>query len=298
MRVSSAQTAALMVQCLQSNYAEYSEVAEQMSTGLRVNSPSDDAVSYTRLQSLSSQQAKITQYQENIETAESMLSASETQFSSMSDVMSELRQLAVQAGNGTYDSDDLASIAEEMQSLLDTMVDLANATDSDGTYLFSGSNSDDAAISVDSSGNYTYQGDDYQLSVVVSEGVTVAASENLSDIFFSGGGNFFNDMSDLISGLSSSDDVSTLVSDMLTSIDDTATDLNTAISSIGARSNELDALNSAHAETLLYSESLSSEIGDMDYSEAAVRSEELLTTIEATQSVISKVLGLSLFDEI
>ena len=298
MRVSSAQTAALMVQCLQSNYAEYSEVAEQMSTGLRINSPSDDAVSYTRLQSLSSQQAKITQYQENIETAESMLSASETQFSSMSDVMSELRQLAVQAGNGTYDSDDLASIAEEMQSLLDTMVDLANATDSDGTYLFSGSNSDDAAISVDSSGNYTYQGDDYQLSVVVSEGVTVAASENLSDIFFSDGGNFFNDMSELISGLSSSDDVSTLVSDMLTSIDDTATDLNTAISSIGARSNELDALNSAHAETLLYSESLSSEIGDMDYSEAAVRSEELLTTIEATQSVISKVLGLSLFDEI
>ena len=152
MRVSSAQTAALMVQCLQSNYAEYSEVAEQMSTGLRINSPSDDAVSYTRLQSLSSQQAKITQYQENIETAESMLSASETQFSSMSDVMSELRQLAVQAGNGTYDSDDLASIAEEMQSLLDTMVDLANATDSDGTYLFSGSNSDDAAISVDTDG--------------------------------------------------------------------------------------------------------------------------------------------------
>jgi len=298
MRVSSSQTATLMLQCLQNNYAEYSEVAEQMSTGLRVNAPSDDAVSYTRLQSLSSQQAKITQYQENIETAESMLSASETQFSSMSDVMSELRQLAVQAGNGTYDSDDLASIAEEMQSLLDTMVDLANATDSDGTYLFSGSNSDDAAITVDSSGNYTYLGDDSQLSVVVSEGVTVAATDNLSDIFFSSGDNFFNDMSDLISGLSSSDDVSTLVSDMLTSIDDTATNLNTAISSIGARSNELDALNSAHAETLLYSETLSSTIGDMDYSEAAVRSEELMTTIEATQSVISNVLSLSLFDEI
>lgn len=298
MRVSSNQTATLMLQCLQKNYAEYSEVAEQMSTGLRVNSPSDDAISYTRLQSLSSQQAKITQYQENIETAESMLSASETQLSSMSDVMSELRQLAVQAGNGTYDSDDLASIAEEMQSLLDTMVDLANATDSDGSYLFSGSNSDTAAISVDSSGNYTYQGDDSQLSVVVSEGVTVAATDNLSDIFFSSSDNFFNNMSELISGLSSSDDVSTLVSDMLTSIDDTATNLNTAISSIGARSNELDALNSAHAETLLYSETLSSTIGDMDYSEAAVRSEELMTTIEATQSVISKVLSLSLFDEI
>jgi len=273
-------------------------VAEQMSTGMKINSPSDDAISYTRLQDLTSQQTKISQYQDNITTAQSMLDASETQFSSMTDVMSELRSLAVQAGNGTYDSDDLSSVAEQMQSLLDTLVDLSNATDSDGTYLFSGSNSDTAPISVDSSGNYTYAGDDYQLGVVVSEGVTIDATDNLSDVFFSGGSNFFNDMADLIDSLSSSDDVSTQVASMLTTIDDTAENLSSAVSSIGSRDNELDALNSAHEETLLYSENLSSTIGSMDYSEASIKSEELLTTIQATQSVISNVLGLSLFDEI
>nr|WP_321241440.1 flagellar hook-associated protein FlgL [uncultured Tolumonas sp.] len=298
MRVSTAQTSTLMVKYLQNSYSEYAEVAEQMSTGLRVNSPSDDAISYTRLQDLTSQQAKISQYQDNITTAESMLDASETQFSSMTDVMSELRSLAVQAGNGTYDSDDLTSVAEQMQSLLDTLVDLSNATDSDGTYLFSGSKSDTAPVSVDSSGNYTYEGDDYQLGVVVSEGVTIDATDNLSDIFFSGGSNFFNDMSDLISSLSSSDDVATQVASMLTTIDDTASNLSSAVSSIGSRDNELDALNSAHEETLLYSENLSNTIGSMDYSEASIKSEELLTTIQATQSVISNVMGLSLFDEI
>jgi flagellar hook-associated protein 3 FlgL len=298
MRVSTAQTSTLMVKYLQNSYSEYAEVAEQMSTGLRVNSPSDDAISYTRLQDLTSQQAKISQYQDNITTAESMLDASETQFSSMTDVMSELRSLAVQAGNGTYGSDDLASVAEQMQSLLDTLVDLSNATDSDGTYLFSGSKSDTAPVSVDSSGNYTYEGDDYQLGVVVSEGVTIDATDNLSDIFFSGGSNFFNDMADLISSLSSSDDVSTQVASMLTTIDDTAANLSSAVSSIGSRDNELDALNSAHEETLLYSENLSSTIGSMDYAEASIKSEELLTTIQATQSVISNVMGLSLFDEI
>lgn len=298
MRVSTAQTSTLMVKYLQNSYSEYAEVAEQMSTGLRVNSPSDDAISYTRLQDLTSQQAKISQYQDNITTAESMLDASETQFSSMTDVMSELRSLAVQAGNGTYGSDDLASVAEQMQSLLDTLVDLSNATDSDGTYLFSGSKSDTAPVSVDSSGNYTYEGDDYQLGVVVSEGVTIDATDNLSDIFFSGGSNFFNDMADLISSLSSSDDVSTQVASMLTTIDDTAANLSSAVSSIGSRDNELDALNSAHEETLLYSENLSNTIGSMDYSEASIKSEELLTTIQATQSVISNVMGLSLFDEI
>lgn len=298
MRVSTAQTTSLMVKYLQNSYSEYAEVAEQMSTGMRVNSPSDDAISYTRLQDLSSQQTKISQYQDNITTAESMLDASETQFSSMTDVMSELRSLAVQAGNGTYGSDDLSSVAEQMQSLLDTLVDLSNATDSDGTYLFSGSKSDTAPVSVDSSGNYTYEGDNYQLGVVVSEGVTIDATDNLSDIFFSGGSNFFNDMADLISSLSSSDDVSTQVASMLTTIDDTAANLSSVVSSIGSRDNELDALNSAHEETLLYSENLSSTIGSMDYSEASIKSEELLTTIQATQSVISNVLGLSLFDEI
>jgi len=287
-----------MVKYLQNSYSEYADVAEQMSTGLRVNSPSDDAISYTRLQDLTSQQTKIAQYQDNITTAESMLDASETQFSSMTDVMSELRSLAVQAGNGTYGSDDLASVAEQMQSLLDTLVDLSNATDSDGSYLFTGSKSDTAPVSVDSNGNYTYEGDSYQLGVVVSEGVTINATDNLSDIFFSGGSNFFNDMADLISSLSSSDDVSTQVSSMLTTIDDTAENLSSVVSSIGSRDNELDALNSAHEETLLYSENLSSTIGSMDYSEASIKSEELLTTIQATQSVISNVMGLSLFDEI
>nr|WP_321272593.1 flagellar hook-associated protein FlgL [uncultured Tolumonas sp.] len=298
MRVSTAQTSTLMVKYLQNSYSEYAEVAEQMSTGLRVNSPSDDAISYTRLQDLTSQQTKISQYQDNITTAESMLDASETQFSSMTDVMSELRSLAVQAGNGTYGSDDLASVAEQMQSLLDTLVDLSNATDSDGSYLFSGSKSDTAPVSVDSSGNYTYEGDSYQLGVVVSEGVTIDATDNLSDIFFSDGSNFFNDMADLISSLNSSDDVSTQVTSMLTTIDDTAENLASVVSSIGSRDNELDALNSAHEETLLYSENLSSTIGSMDYSEASIKSEELLTTIQATQSVISNVMGLSLFDEI
>lgn len=298
MRVSTAQTSTLMVKYLQNSYSDYADVAEQMSTGLRVNSPSDDAISYTRLQDLTSQQTKISQYQDNITTAESMLDASETQFSSMTDVMSELRSLAVQAGNGTYDSDDLTSVAEQMQSLLDTLVDLSNATDSDGSYLFSGSKSDTAPVSVDSNGNYTYEGDSYQLGVVVSEGVTINATDNLSDIFFSGGSNFFNNMADLISSLSSSDDVSTQVSSMLTTIDDTAENLSSVVSSIGSRDNELDALNSAHEETLLYSENLSSTIGSMDYSEASIKSEELLTTIQATQSVISNVMGLSLFDEI
>lgn len=62
--------------------------------------------------------------------------------SSMTDVIGSIRDLVVQAANGTYDSDDLADIGTQVQSLLDTLVSLSNATDSRGNYLFSGSQSD------------------------------------------------------------------------------------------------------------------------------------------------------------
>jgi flagellar hook-associated protein 3 FlgL len=298
MRVSSSQTANMLINCLQSSYSQYATVAEQLSTGEKLTSPSDDAVTYVRLQSLSSQQTSLTQYQDNIETAESRLSESETQFDSMTDALSELRSLVVSAGNGTYDSDDISDLTEQMQSLLDTIVDLGNATDSSGDYLFSGSDASTAPITVNDDGTYTYNGDDYQISVAVSDGVTVKSSDTLSDIFFSDDSNFLNDISSMITSLTTTDDTSSVIDSMLDTIDSTASKLSSTVASIGNRTNQLDDLNEAHEETLLYSENLSSELGDADYSTASIKSEEILTSIEATQSVISKVLGLSLFDDI
>ncbi len=302
MRVSSSQTAEMLLSCLQSSYSDYADVAEQMATGSKINSASDDPISYVKLQNLTSQQNSLSQYQDNIATAESMLSSSETEFTSMTDVLAQIRSLAVAAGNGTYSSDDLADVASQMSSLMESLVSFCNSTDSSGNYMFSGSQTDQAAIVVDDDGNYVYQGDDYQREISVADGVTIAASDTLGDIFFSSSssssGNFFNDMTDLIDSLTNGDDVSDTVSSLLDTIDSTASNLSSAISSIGSRTNQLDALDSAHSETLLYSQTLSSDIGDADYSETSVKAQEILTNIEATQSLISKVLSLSLFDDI
>lgn len=300
MRVSTTQTATMLMTYLQSSYSSYATVAEQISTGNKLTTPSDDAVTYTRLQSLTTQQSKLTQYQSNIDTAESMLSASETQYDSMSDVLSELRSLAVSAGNGTYSDDDLSDIAEQMSSCLSELVDFCNSTDSTGGYLFSGSDSSVAAITANDDGTYTYNGDSYQISVSVADGVSVDASDTIGDIFFDNGDNFFDTVTNLISSLTSgdSDTVSSAVSSLLDTIDDTTTSLTSAIASIGNRTNQLEDLDEAHSETLLYSQNLSSELGDADYSTYTIKSEELLTSIQATESVISKVLGVSLFDDI
>jgi flagellar hook-associated protein 3 FlgL len=297
MRVSTSQTTALLLKSLQSQYSEYTTIAEQLSTGSAINSPSDNAIGYARVSNLTAQQTQLEQYIENIETASSQLSASETQYSSMTDVMSSIRDLVVQAANGTYDSEDLANIATEISGLMDTMVDLCNQTDASGNYLFSGSLSSTAPVVYDeATDTYSYAGDDYQREVSVGDGITVASTDNLSDVFFSGGSSFFDDLNGLVTALASGDNTS--ASSMLDTIDSASSNLSSAIASIGARSNQLDTLSSAHSETLLYSEELSASISEADYAETTLRSEEILTTLEVTQQVLSSVLGLSLFDEL
>lgn len=297
MRVSTSQTTAMLLKSMQSQYSEYATIAEQLSTGLKINTPSDDAIGYARVSNLTSQQTRLNQYLDNIETASSQLSASETQFSSMTDVLGSIRDLTVQAANGTYSSTELADIGTEMQALVETLVDLCNQTDSSGNYLFSGSlSSTEPVVYDEATETYSYAGDDYQREVSVGDGITVASTDNLSDIFFSGSSNFFNDISELASALSSGDN--TTASSMLDTIDEASTSLSNAVASVGARSNQLDTLSDAHTETLLYSEELSTSISEADYSETTLRSEELLTTLEITQQVLSSVLGLSLFDQL
>lgn len=297
MRVSTSQTTAMLLKSMQSQYSEYATIAEQLSTGLKINTPSDDAIGYARVSNLTSQQTRLNQYLDNIETASSQLSASETQFSSMTDVLGSIRDLTVQAANGTYSSTELADIGTEMQALVETLVDLCNQTDSSGNYLFSGSlSSTEPVVYDEATGTYSYAGDNYQREVSVGDGITVASTDNLSDIFFSGSSNFFNDISELVSALSSGDN--TTASSMLDTIDEASTSLSNAVASVGARSNQLDTLSDAHTETLLYSEELSTSISEADYSETTLRSEELLTTLEITQQVLSSVLGLSLFDQL
>jgi flagellar hook-associated protein 3 FlgL len=297
MRVSSSQTTALLLKSLQNQYSEYNSIAEQLSTGSSINKPSDNAIGYARVSNLTSQQTELEQYIDNIDTASSQLSASETQYSSMTDVMGSIRDLVVQAANGTYNGEDLANIATEISGLMDTMVDLCNQTDASGNYLFSGSQSSTAPVAYDeTTGTYSYAGDDYQREVSVGDGITVASTDNLSNVFFSGGSSFFDDMSGLVSALSSGDNAT--ASSMLDTIDSASSSLSSAIASIGARSNQLDTLSGAHNETLLYSQELSSSISEADYSETTVRSEEILTTLKVTQQVLSAILGLSLFDEL
>ncbi|MFX9246874.1 hypothetical protein ABTN73_20660, partial [Acinetobacter baumannii] len=70
--------------------------------------------------------------------AQSQLSQSESVLSSMTDSMSDIRSLLVQAGNSTYGNSERNSISQELQQKLGNLMGLANSRDGAGFYLFGG----------------------------------------------------------------------------------------------------------------------------------------------------------------
>lgn len=124
------------------------EIQEQLSTGNRVNRPSDDPVATNQIHSLNKTINTISQYAENGEFAKSQLSLEETQIDSAVEVTQRARELTLQMMNETYSAEDRQAAAEEVGQLIDHLAGLMNSTNSEGELLFAGNNVNDPAAFV------------------------------------------------------------------------------------------------------------------------------------------------------
>lgn len=109
----------------------------QMSTGRRINRPSDDPVGLTRDLSYRTTISTIEQYQGNIAAATTQMNTVEQSLGSVSSLLISARELATALADGTYDETARKGAAVEARSLLDQMLQAGN-TQSEGRYLFSG----------------------------------------------------------------------------------------------------------------------------------------------------------------
>ncbi|MGL1894155.1 MAG: flagellar hook-associated protein 3 [Spirochaetaceae bacterium] len=80
----------------------------------------------------------IDRYDRNIAHSQAKYAIAEGYMSSGIDVMQRLKELNVQASQGTYNKDDLKIMAGEVDQLLGELITLANGRDADGSTIFSG----------------------------------------------------------------------------------------------------------------------------------------------------------------
>lgn len=182
-RISSQQVFSGGINRLQDLNVGLNKTSEQISTGKRVNRPSDDPVAAARILKLDQELARADTYQRNAQLADNRLKQEENALASSIDVIQRVRELTVQAGNGALSQNDRNSIASELKERLDQLATIANTKDASGEYIFSGFQGNQQAFTQNVSGDWVYRGDEGQRVLEIDDGVTVPISDHGKGIY-------------------------------------------------------------------------------------------------------------------
>lgn len=176
MRISTAQYFETSAAKYQQNYSDTVKTDAQISSGSRIQTASDDPIGASRLLQLQQQSALLEQYGNNMTSLKSSLTTEESVLNSINTALQTARERAIQAG-GTKSDEDRKSIANQIGEIEKQVLGLLNTKDSAGEYLFSGSKSSTPPYIQNSDGSYSYQGDETQLSLQVSDTLALASND-------------------------------------------------------------------------------------------------------------------------
>jgi flagellar hook-associated protein 3 FlgL len=139
----------------------------QISSGKRINSPSDDPVGAAQAASTRTALSQFDQFKSNQDRASYLLNLGESTLGQFVDTAQTVKERLIAAGNGSYSNADRLSLATDLKGILSQMVGLANASDGGGGYLFAGSR--EATTPFTQSGlGVSFNGDSTPLQLEVS----------------------------------------------------------------------------------------------------------------------------------
>ncbi|MGM8931057.1 flagellin N-terminal helical domain-containing protein [Salinicola halophyticus] len=130
-------TALIGQQNLNKSANELSTAMERLSSGLRINSAKDDAAGQAIANRMSSQVTGLNQASRNANDGISLAQTAEGSLDQVNDNLQRIRELTVQAQNGTNSAEDIDSIQKEVNQRLDEINRVTEQTSFNGTSLFS-----------------------------------------------------------------------------------------------------------------------------------------------------------------
>ena len=108
---------------------------EKLSSGFRINRAGDDAAGLVISETLRSQVGGLNQAVRNAQDGISVVQTAEGALSETTSMLQRMRDLTVQAGNGSNSADSIAAAQSEVDELAKSITDIANRTNFNGTDL-------------------------------------------------------------------------------------------------------------------------------------------------------------------
>ena len=125
------------------------KVNNQLGTQNRIQELRDDPLAAGHLVRYQSYANRVEQFEKNAQTLSDDYSITEGYINQSVQVMQRVRELAVTGANGYYDKSDLKNMAVEVDELLKSLIDNANALDPEGNRIFTGTRTENIAFDVE-----------------------------------------------------------------------------------------------------------------------------------------------------
>lgn len=243
----------LMVQRnLNAANANVGKTIERLTTGYKINRAADDAAGLSISQNMLSQVNGTQVAQENTQHGINLLQTAEGDMSVIQDHLQRIRDLAVQAANGTYSTSEKTMLAQEVQARFKEITRIANVSQFSDIPLLSVDNNSALVLQVGANSGVDNQLD---ISDALVKMTATALNANFSE-----------------TGITAAFATSQAASDFIKTIDKAIDKVSDARSKIGAYQNRLESTLDSLA---IKNENLSASLSELRDADIAKEAAEL-----------------------
>lgn len=283
MRVTQSMLSNNMLRNLSNSYSRMDKLQDQISTQKKFTKPSDDPVAAMMGMNYRTDLNRIQQFTRNIGEVRNWVDSTDDALDKGVLALQRIRELTVQASNGTLEGDQRKAVAEEVKQLKEHLQNLGD-TQVGGKYIFNGNQTN---VKPSESG---FQSGTIELEVF--SGIKIPVNTEGKALF----GDMLSDDGDiqkLITALEKNDPA---VGDMLENVDENIDNFLSARALIGAKQNRVELMEDRLSQQEVFSTRILSDNEDIDMEKAIIE----LTTQEsihrAALSVGARIIQPSLTD--
>ncbi|MFC4323361.1 flagellar hook-associated protein FlgL [Litchfieldia salsa] len=290
MRVTQTMLSNNMLKNLSQSYSNMGKLQDQLATGKKITKPSDDPVVAIKGMRYRTDLTEVEQYQRNLSEVYNWMESSDSALDDMTNALQRVRELTVQASNGTNSPDDLKSIAVEVKQIKEHIANISN-TKVGNKYLFNGSNTTVAPI--DLANGKIAPDNNNQVLITVSKGVNLNTNVDGTQLFTGSGSNLFEDLENLVNAMETG---SGDIDNFLTTLDSHASNVTAVRADLGARYNRVELIDDRLSQQSVIATKIISDNEDAELEKVIIDLTTQESVHRAALGVGSRIIQPSLLD--
>lgn len=312
MRISTTTINNMATSSMGNSYQAYLDIMNKISSNKNFTKISENVPGATKVLKLNDDLAQMDIYQSNIQAAINEMDMAYNVLGDITDEISAINSLVVQASNATTTPESAQAIAAEIKERVNTIKDKMNTKYLDN-YIFAGTYTQDPAYTTDANGNIIYQGSSEKAGdrkLTISENTTFTYNFTGEEIFgiqndqnidpVTGIGlDFFSQMQHLDTLLNEPELQYDKIREKLGSLQEASGKIIQSQGNVSAKVMKLESTKAINEDTILKLTEDKTNLEEVDIVKAATDLANAETALQASYQIGTRILGsVSLLDYI